>query len=290
MIGQFLNPTWFLQGVENVRWITLLNIISKSIYLGGIFLTIKTIDDYIYINLWWGLGMIIANLITLILVFNKYHFKLKAIPLIEIKNHLRKDFSMFSSQIFVSLQLYAPVIMISYFGNNLMAGQYKIIEQIIVVFKTYIFLFFNFIFPKVCYEVEYTPNVALRNWKIYNGLNFLFVLIGMIILYVYSYEVVSYFNPTNRYFLSQLLEVAVFIPLLLAVSIPLKQLVLAFNYKRFYIKLTATIVIFNLLLIRIIIPVYEVYGVLYSLILTEAIIAIFYLSCVKNNTLKTSSN
>ncbi|WP_445709945.1 oligosaccharide flippase family protein [Flavobacterium sp.] len=290
LVGQFINPTWFLQGVENVRWITLLNIISKIVYLAGIFLTIKTVDDYIYVNLWWGLGMIFANLMILTLVFKKYNFNLKIIPLVEIKKHLKNDFSMFSSQIFVSLQLYAPVIMVSYFGSNLMAGQYKIIEQIIVIFKTYIFLFFNFIFPKVCYEVEHTPNVALRNWKIYNGLNFLFVLAGMILFYVFSYEIVSYFNPTNRYFLSELLETAVFIPLLMAISTPLKQLVLAFNHKKIYIILTALTVICSLLLIRMIIPIYEVYGVLYSLIFTEVIIIIFYLSCVRKNALKISRN
>ncbi|WP_338376115.1 oligosaccharide flippase family protein [uncultured Flavobacterium sp.] len=290
LIGQFVNPTWFLQGVENVKWITLLNIISKVIYLTGIFLTVKVVEDYIYINLWWGLGMIIANLFVLLLIFKKYSFNLKVVSFLEIKKHLKNDFSMFSSQIFVSLQLYAPVIMVSYFGSNLMAGQYKIIEQIIVIFKTYIFLFFNFIFPKVCYEVEHTPNVAFRNWKIYNGLNFLFVLTGMIFFYVFSYEIVSYFNPTNRYFLSELLEVAIFIPLLMAISTPLKQLVLAFNYKKFYIRLTAIMVIISLLLIRLVIPSYEVYGVLYSLIFTEIIIIIFYLSCVRKNTLKISSN
>jgi len=290
LIGQFVNPTWFLQGVENVKWITLLNIISKVIYLTGIFLTVKVVEDYIYINLWWGLGMIIANLFVLFLIFKKYNFNFKIVPFLEIKNHLKNDFSMFSSQIFVSLQLYAPVIMVSYFGSNLMAGQYKIIEQIIVIFKTYIFLFFNFIFPKVCYEVEHTPNVAFRNWKIYNGLNFLFVLAGMIFFYVFSYEIVSYFNPTNRYFLSELLEVAIFIPLLMAISTPLKQLVLAFNHKKFYIRLTAIMVIFSLLLIRLVIPSYEVYGVLYSLIFTEIIIIIFYLSCVRKNAIKISSN
>lgn len=289
LIGQFINPTWFLQGVENVKWITLLNIISKTIYLAGIFLTIRTVEDYIYINLWWGLGMIVANLFILVLVFKKYNFKLKIIPLFEIQKHLKNDFSMFSSQIFVSLQLYAPVIMISYFGNNLMAGQYKIIEQIIVIFKTYIFLFFNFIFPKVCYEVEHTPSVALKNWKIYNGLNFIFVLLGMTLFHLFSYEIVSYFNPTNRYFLSELLEVAVFIPLLLAISIPLKQLVLAYNHKNFYIILTAVMVILNLLIIRVIIPIYEVYGVLYALIFSEIVIIIFYLSCIRKNALKTNS-
>lgn len=289
IIGQFLNPTWFLQGVENVRWITLLNIISKTIYLAGIYSTITSVQDYVYINLWWGIGMVIANIFVLILIFKKYNFKFQIIPIIEVKKHLKNDFSMFSSQIFVSLQLYAPVIMVSYFGNNLLAGQYKIIEQIIVVFKTYIFLFFNFIFPKVCYEVEHSPSVALRNWSIYNGLNFIFVFAGMVVFHVFSYEIVSYFNPANRYFLSKLLEVAVFIPLLLAISIPLKQLVLAYNHKKFYILLTAIMVGINLILIRVLLPIYEVYGVLYSLIFTEVLVIIFYLSCVRKKAFKKST-
>ena len=32
LIGQFINPTWFLQGLENFKWITILNIISKVLY------------------------------------------------------------------------------------------------------------------------------------------------------------------------------------------------------------------------------------------------------------------
>ena len=41
LVGQFLNPTWFLQGIENVKWITLLNILSKTIYLIAIYITIN---------------------------------------------------------------------------------------------------------------------------------------------------------------------------------------------------------------------------------------------------------
>jgi O-antigen/teichoic acid export membrane protein len=154
LIGQFLNPTWFLQGIENVKWITLLNIVSKCIYLVGIFFTIKKESDYIYINLWWGLGMIVSNFLVFIWIIKKHQFSFLMVNKDEVFKHIRNDFSMFSSQIFVSLQLYAPVVLISYFGNNLMAGQYRIVEQIIVIFKTYIFLFFDYVFPRVCYLIE----------------------------------------------------------------------------------------------------------------------------------------
>lgn len=283
LIGQFLNPTWFLQGIENVKWITLLNIVSKCIYLVGIFFTIKKESDYIYINLWWGLGMIVSNFLVFIWIIKKHKFSFLMVNKDEVFKHIRNDFSMFSSQIFVSLQLYAPVVLISYFGNNLMAGQYRIVEQIIVIFKTYIFLFFNYVFPRVCYLIETDFKRGLKNWIIYNGVNFVFVTMGMLFFHIYSYEIVSYFNPTNRYVLSNLLEVAVFVPLILAISIPLKQLVLAYNYKRFYVYLTSVMVLFNLLAIVILLPKFQVYGVFYSLIATDLIVIIFYLYQLKKN-------
>lgn len=283
LIGQFLNPTWFLQGIENVKWITLLNIVSKCIYLVGIFFTIKKESDYIYINLWWGLGMIVSNFLVFIWIIKKHQFSFLMVNKDEVFKHIRNDFSMFSSQIFVSLQLYAPVVLISYFGNNLMAGQYRIVEQIIVIFKTYIFLFFNYVFPRICYLIETDFKRGLKNWIIYNGVNFVFVTMGMLFFHIYSYEIVSYFNPTNRYVLSNLLEVAVFVPLILAISIPLKQLVLAYNYKRFYVYLTSVMVLFNLLAIVILLPKFQVYGVFYSLIATDLIVIIFYLYKLKKN-------
>ncbi|EAZ96833.1 O-antigen transporter [Flavobacteria bacterium BAL38] len=283
LIGQFINPTWFLQGIENVKWITILNVISKIIYLLGIFLTIKNESDYIYVNLWWGLGMIISNAFVFLWIIKKHQFSFIGINKEEVYKHIINDFSMFSSQIFLSLQLYAPVVLISYFGSNLMAGQYRIVEQIIVVFKTYIFLFFNFVFPKICYLIEIDYKRGIKNWIIYNSTNFVFVLVGMLFFHLYSYEIVSYFNPTNRYVLSNLLEVAVFIPLILALSIPLKQLILAFNYKIFYVRLTSVMVIINLLAIVFLLPKFKVYGVFYSLIATDLIVIIFYIYQLKKN-------
>ncbi|UGS21116.1 oligosaccharide flippase family protein [Flavobacterium cyclinae] len=283
LIGQFLNPTWFLQGIENVKWITLVNIISKGIYLLGIFFTIKKETDYIYVNLWWGLGMIFSNFLILIWIIKKHRFSFLMVNKEEVFKHIKNDFSMFSSQIFVSLQLYAPVVLISYFGNNLMAGQYRIVEQIIVIFKTYIFLFFNYVFPRVCYLIETDFKRGLKNWIIYNGFNFVFVLISMALFHLFSYEIVAYFNPTNRYVLSNLLEVAVFIPLILAISVPLKQLILALNYKKFYVRLTSIMVLINLLAIVFLLPLFKVYGVFYSLIATDLIVIIFYIYQLKKN-------
>jgi len=103
----------------------------------------------------------------------------------------------------------------------------------------------------------------------------------MLFFYIFSYDIISYFNPTNRYLLSNLLQIAVFYPIFLAISIPLKQLVLGWNFNKFYINLTTSIVLLNLITIIILLPYYNVYGVFYTLIATEGLMILFYLICIR---------
>lgn len=277
LVGQCINPTWFLQGVENFKWITILTIISKLIYLIGIFFFIHQQNDYIYINLWWGIGTVLANGFTLLYHINKNKFSFKKLQKSEVIQLLKTNFSMFTSQIFVSLQMYAPIMLIGFFGNNLMAGHYKIVEQIIVVFKTYIFLFFNFVYPRVCYLLDKSKKEGLQFWKTYNGANFVFIALSMAAIYVLSTQAVSFFSKADVLEISDLLQWAVLIPLLLAVSIPLKQLILGFNQQRFYIQITTAMVVVNLILMVVLLPHYKLYGVFFTLILTEAAtIAVYY--------------
>lgn len=277
LVGQFLNPTWFLQGIENVKYITLLNILSKIFYLTCVFLLVKNEADYIYINLYWGLGMILSNSFVVYIVLKKYNFSFETQKWTELKSHFKKDFSIFSSQIFVSLQMYAPVFLVSYFGSNLLAGQYRIVEQIIVVFRTYILLFFNYTYPRVCYLLSLDYKKGIKAWMQLNGTNFLFVLIGMLVFFFFSKNIISYFTKEDVLYLSEVLQLAVLVPILFAVSVPLKQLILAFNYNKYYVYSTYLLSFSALIFIVIFFDKFNVVGVFYSLILSEMLGIIFYL-------------
>ena len=279
LLGQCINPTWFLQGVENFKWITILTIVSKLIYLFGIFFFIHQKTDYIFINLWWGIGTILANGFVLYYFFRKHNFNFSKIKSGNVIGLLKGNFSMFFSQIFVSFQMYAPIMLIGFFGNNLLAGHYKIVEQIIVVFKTYIYLFFNFVYPRVCYLLEKNTKKAFQFWKTYNGINFIFIAISMGVVYLFSFEAVHYFTTTAVFEISNLLKLAVLIPITLSISIPLKQLLLGFNQQQLYIRITMIMVVVNLLLMIVLLPQYGIIGVLSSLIISELItIAVYYFS------------
>jgi O-antigen/teichoic acid export membrane protein len=160
----------------------------------------------------------------------------------------------------------------------MMAGQFKIVDQVIVVFKTYINLFFNFAYPRVCYLVGNSIKEGLQFWRNYNGANFVFITISMAIIYIFSTDVVSYFTKTDVVQISQMLKIAVLIPFLLSISISLKQILLAFNFQQFYIKVTMILVVLNLIAIVLLMSVFKIYGVLFAIIFTEILtIVIYYL-------------
>jgi len=59
---------------------------------------------------WYDIGKFAG----FILILYTYQFSFSSLKRTEVLKHIRNDFSMFSSQIFVSLQLYAPVVFISF--------------------------------------------------------------------------------------------------------------------------------------------------------------------------------
>lgn len=75
VIGNIFIFTWFYQGMERMKFITILNIITKIIGLLLIFLFIKNNNDYYLVPLFNSLGALVAGIISLI--FIKKVFKIK---------------------------------------------------------------------------------------------------------------------------------------------------------------------------------------------------------------------
>jgi len=185
--------------------------------------------------------------------------------------------------------MYAPVVLISFFGNNTMAGQFKIVDQVIVIFKTYILLFFNYAYPRVCYLLDQSVKDGLRFWKTYNGANAIFILVSMGGIFIFSDAIVSYFNPKEIATISALLRIAVLIPILQSIGIPLKQLVIGFNKQKEYVRLTMVTTVVSLVMIVLATPLFKIEGVIFTLIFTELLIIALFFNTIKNNLFPRSS-
>jgi PST family polysaccharide transporter len=60
VIGYVLQPVWFFQGMEQMTYIAYLNLFTKLLFTGMVFIFIRSPSDYIYANLFLGIGNIVS--------------------------------------------------------------------------------------------------------------------------------------------------------------------------------------------------------------------------------------
>lgn len=284
VVGQCFNPAWFFQGVESYKWISFINILSKAIYLGAVFFFINKESDYIYVNLFFGLGLLISSLIGFSWLIFHHQIKISLSELKKGKTILKEEFSFSVSQLFLSVHQYFPIVIVSYVLGDFAAGQYRIIDQLLSLFKTYLNMIFYFVYANICHELNKSLQGGLKVWKQYNGLNFLLLFVVSMVFFIYSDYIVSYFNIEKNQVesVSYLLKIGLLIPFLISLSQPLRQLIFAFSENRLYVRITIYATLLNIVLMLIFSYFYGLIGTLCSILFVEFIVLILYSFILKD--------
>ena len=73
VVGNAMFPIWYFQGMEKMKYITIVNITSKLIFTILIFVVIQEPSDYIYVPLLSGLGFIVGGIVSLYIVYKNFN-------------------------------------------------------------------------------------------------------------------------------------------------------------------------------------------------------------------------
>ena len=131
VIGQVLFPVWFFQGIEEMRYITIMNAFSKLFFIVMILVFVKGRED-IDLVLWFnGTGTLIAGLWALFLVLRRYGIRLQRVSYEKLWHYLVDGWYIFTSRIAVELYSSANIIILGFFASNAVVGYYAIVEKII---------------------------------------------------------------------------------------------------------------------------------------------------------------
>lgn len=290
-MAQIANPLWIFQGLEKFNLFSYYSILSKSIYIILIFYFLDQKSDYVYINLAFGLSVFIAGIVFFFVLNKQFEFVLVPIKLSELYNYMYANKTYVLSQTFIWMQLYSPILLINYFGTSIQVGQFRIVDQIISIFKTYILLSFNFIYPKICFEFDTNAKEAINSWKIFNTINFIFLSSLLIVLFWFSYEIVDFYHIMNEEYVSSLLQIALIYPMVFFIVYAFKQLLLALHYEKIFSRIIIAMSILNLIIISLVYEKYSLFGVFYSFIFVEIVTLLILLVLIfKHRILSNNSN
>ena len=132
VIGNILFPAWFFQGIENMKYITVLNFISKLIFISLIFIFVKNPSDYYLVPLFTSIGYIFIGIISQIIIRKKFKVKFKIQSLNKLKEYIVDGWHIFLSRVYVNLYTTTNVFLLGILTNNVQVGYYSVVEKIVL--------------------------------------------------------------------------------------------------------------------------------------------------------------
>ncbi|WP_196892018.1 oligosaccharide flippase family protein [Aureivirga marina] len=83
---QSVFPYWFFQGVEEMKLIAYINVLTKFLYLVSLFIFINEPSDYVYVYLLYALNVLVGNIISIIIIRKRFNVSLTVPNFYRIKN------------------------------------------------------------------------------------------------------------------------------------------------------------------------------------------------------------
>ena len=123
--GHILFPEWLFQAFEQMKYITILNVLSKLIFTVLVFIVIRRQSDYIYQPLLTACGYFVSGLIALYILVKRYGISFNYPGLRMVLGRLKSSTNMFISLITPNLYNNFSVILLRTYCGEASTGIYS---------------------------------------------------------------------------------------------------------------------------------------------------------------------
>jgi PST family polysaccharide transporter len=159
--GDILTPVWLFQGMEKMKYMTLVNASSKILFTILVFVVIRKADDYYLLILLNSAGYILAGLMSLYLASRQFGMRLRFAAFNDIKYQLKEGAAVFGSTFGMNLYRNANVIILKQLVPNEVVGLYAAAEKVIKGFQSVISPVAQAIFPHL--SLKFKDKTASEN-------------------------------------------------------------------------------------------------------------------------------
>lgn len=154
VLGDVFIPVWLFQGMEKMRYLTIVNAISKIVFTVLIFFVILSPEDYIYIILLNSLGYIVAGIFSTVIVFFQFKLYLSFPCWKEMKFQLSDGFHVFCSTLSMNLYRNSNIFILGLFASDASVGIYSAAEKVIKALQGVISPVAEALFPHLGYRFK----------------------------------------------------------------------------------------------------------------------------------------
>lgn len=189
IIGELLTPMWLFLGIEKMRFITIVNLISKSTFAILTFLLVNKESDFIYISLYQSIGFLISGLTAQYIVFVKLRIKFSLVSFYQVKIMLKDGVSSFLTLITPTIYTNTSIFLIGVFGVPQFVSYMQIGTKVSGAFSVLNTILTNVFYP-----------IINRNNNLFKRVKYIFIFFGSLlslIMYFCSEFLISIWIPED---------------------------------------------------------------------------------------------
>lgn len=276
VIGYMLFPTWLFQGLEYMRYTSILNIIGKIVFTVLIFIFIHNTTDYMLVPLINSLGYILVGILGIYIALTKFNIKITIPSIRDIKYHLREGWYVFISTIAINMYTTTNTFLLGLLTNNTLVGYYSIAEKIILAVNGLLNPISQALYPFISRTVK--TDDKTRSIEFIRKITKIMTLVGIVLsagLFIFAKPIILLLfgqSYTNSVIILQIISI---VPLAVSLSTVFGvETMLTFNYKKAFTSIVMIGGIIDIVLGIILITLMKEIGIAISFATTEIFITI----------------
>lgn len=284
VIGNVIFPIWFFQGIQQMRYITIVNIIGRFLSVVCIFYFVKAPSDYILAGLFQAIVPLIAGICSWIILWKKYREVFILPKFQSVKQIFIDAWEIFTSTIAINLYTASNIVFLGLLTNNTIVGYFSGAQKIIQNINQLISPVTQAIYPYVSKTASNSKNEALKFLRkivlILGGGNF----IGSILIFIFAEWIVDILLGAGYEQSVLLLRILAFLPFIISLSnIFGIQTMLVFGMKKQFNKILLSAAVINTIIVLPMIYFYQAIGVSISITITEIFVTVTMCVILKKN-------
>lgn len=147
ILGNTFTPVWLFQGMEKMRYMTIVNVLGKSLFLVLVFVMIRRPEDYVLLPLLDGLGYVAAGLASMWIARRQFGMRWGWPSWREMWEQLRSGAAVFGSTLGMTLYRKSNIFILEFIVGKEALGIYTAAEKIITGFQGLISPISQALFP-----------------------------------------------------------------------------------------------------------------------------------------------
>lgn len=287
VIGNVMFPIWFFQGIQEMRHITIANIIARIASVCGTFIFVKASEDYILAAFMQSIVPIVAAAYSWFIIVKKYPEVLCWPESGAVIRQLKEGWTIFASTVAMNLYTSSNIVFLGLMTSNTVVGYYsgakKIIDNVTALFSPVS----QAIYPHISKLADESQDKAvffLRKLLRIVGLS-TFALSALVFIFA---ELIANILLGNSYGESVLLlRILAFLPFVIALSNLFGiQTMLTLGMQKNFSGILVKAAIFNTIIVFPLIYLYKSVGVCLAVLITESVVTVVMWLALKRNNIK----